>query len=108
MRAETLRGHLDGMLLAVLETGPCHGYAVIAALESRSDGALDLPTGTVYPALHRLERLGLVSSDWTTVSGRKRRVYALTRSGRSALAHERASWQQFTNVVGKVLDGPAT
>ena len=68
MRPELLKGHLDA-LLAVLEPGPQHGYAVIESLRSGSDGALDLPTGTVYPALHRLERAGLIASDWQTVGG---------------------------------------
>ena len=67
MRPEVLKGHLDALLLAVLEDGPRHGYAVIEALREGSDGALDLPTGTVYPALHRLERAGLIRSDWETV-----------------------------------------
>ena len=58
MRAETLKGHLDGIMLAVLEPGPLHGYAVMEALRARSGGQVDLPTGTVYPALHRLERSG--------------------------------------------------
>src|SRR6266545_1885119 len=71
MRPELLKGHLDALLLAVLETGPQHGYAVIEALRTSSDGALDLPTGTVYPALHRLERAGLIASDWETVGDRR-------------------------------------
>ena len=68
MRPELLKGHLDALLLAVLEPGPQHGYAVIEVLRSGSEGALDLPTGTVYPALHRLERAGLIASDWQTVA----------------------------------------
>src|SRR2546430_14721575 len=56
MRAETLKGHLDGMLLASLEAGPRHGYAIMEALRAGSGGQLDLPTGTIYPALHRLQR----------------------------------------------------
>src|SRR5690349_22694226 len=78
MRPELLKGHLDALLLAVLEPGPQHGYAVIEALRAGSDGALELPTGTVYPALHRLERAGLIASDWQTVGGRRRRAYHLT------------------------------
>jgi len=62
MRAETLKGHLDGILLAVLEPEPRHGYAIMEALRVRSGGQVDLPTGTVYPALHRLERAGLVQA----------------------------------------------
>ena len=63
MRAEVLKGHLDGLLLAALEAGPRHGYAVMEVLREGSGGTLDLPTGTVYPALHRLERAGLVTKD---------------------------------------------
>src|SRR6266508_4797282 len=83
MRAEALKGHLDGMLLATLEDGPRHGYAVIEALRTASGGRFDLPTGTVYPALHRLERAGLVRGSWSTVSGRRRRTYELTPAGTS-------------------------
>ena len=68
MRPELLKGHLDALLLAVLEPGPQHGYAVIESLRSGSDGALDLPTGTVYPALHRLERAGLIAHGRTKVA----------------------------------------
>jgi PadR family transcriptional regulator len=103
MRPEVLKGHLDALLLAVLEGGPRHGYAVIEALRDRSDGALDLPTGTVYPALHRLERAGLIRSDWETVSGRRRRAYRLTDSGRRALRDQRAVWAQFSTAVTAVL-----
>jgi PadR family transcriptional regulator len=105
MRAEALKGHLDGLLLAVLEAGPTHGYAVIEALRARSGGAFDLPTGTVYPALHRLEELGLVASTWSDGPGRKRRIYKLTTSGRRALAQQRTAWQQFAGAVHSVMDG---
>lgn len=63
MRAETLKGHLDGILLAVLEPGPLHGYAIMETLRVRSGGQVDLPTGTVYPALRRLERAGLLAGN---------------------------------------------
>jgi len=107
MRAETLKGHLDALLLAALSDGPRHGYAVIEALRARSGGQLDLPTGTVYPALHRLERAGLISGTWSTVGGRRRRTYALAAAGRRALADERVSWRQFAAVVSAVL-GPGS
>ena len=105
MRPELLKGHLDALLLAVLEDGPRHGYSVIEMLRDRSAGALDLPTGTVYPALHRLERAGLVESDWETVGGRRRRAYRLTASGERALTQQRAVWDQFSAVVTTVLRG---
>ncbi|HET6289747.1 MAG TPA: helix-turn-helix transcriptional regulator [Amycolatopsis sp.] len=105
MKADSLRGHLDALLLAVLDGRKLHGYAIIEALQLRSDGALDLPTGTVYPALRRLERAGYLASEWDVVSGRKRRTYKLTRSGQKALAAERTEWQEFTAVIGGVLGG---
>ena len=84
MRAEELKGHLDAVLLAALEGGPRHGYAVIEALRQSTDGRLDLPTGTIYPALRRLEQAGLIAGTWSVVGGRRRREYRLTRpaSGR--------------------------
>ena len=108
MRAEALKGHLDGLLLAVLEAGPAHGYAIIEALREGSDGTFDLPTGTVYPALHRLEGLGLVSSSWSEESGRKRRTYRLTAQGSKALVEQRRSWLQFSGAVSAILAGGAT
>ena len=103
MRAETLKGHLDGILLAVLEPEPCHGYAVMEALRVRSGGQVDLPTGTVYPALHRLERAGLVRAHWSSVGGRRRRVYELTPAGRRALEAERGTWRDFSEFVTALL-----
>lgn len=103
MKAEVLKGHLDGLLLAVLEAGPAHGYAVIETLRSGSGGRFDLPTGTVYPALHRLERAGLVRSGWSIVGGRRRRTYELTAAGRRALENERTSWREFAAAMSTVL-----
>ena len=103
MRAETLKGHLDGILLAVLEPGPSHGYAIMEALRVRSGGAVDLPTGTVYPALHRLERAGLVRASWSGGGGRRRRVYELTPAGRRALDGERSTWRGFSAAVTALL-----
>jgi DNA-binding PadR family transcriptional regulator len=110
MRAETLTGHRDGILLAVLEPEACHGYAIMEALRVRSGGQLDLPTGTVYPALHRLERAGLIQASWSVVGGRRRRVYQLTRAGRRALDTERSTWQVFSATVSALLQPapPAT
>lgn len=107
MKADALRGHLDAVLLSVLESGPRHGYAVIEALQARSGGELDLPTGTVYPALRRLERAGYVHSSWSTVGGRERRTYELTPAGGRALAAERTAWQDFTRTIGGFLNAPA-
>ena len=81
-----VKGYLDPVILAVLAGDALHGYAVIEELKARSGGELDLAEGTVYPALHRLERRGLLRSSWTTAEGRRRRVYRLTASGRRELA----------------------
>lgn len=102
MRAETLKGHLDGLILAVLAAGPLHGYAVIEELKRRSFGSLDIPEGTVYPALHRLERAGLLSSSWSD-AGRRRRVYQLTARGERALGEKRGEWRAFVQAVDAVL-----
>jgi DNA-binding PadR family transcriptional regulator len=104
MRADAVRGHLDGLLLAVLDDRPLHGYAVIEAIARRSGGALDLPTGTVYPALNRLERTGLLRSRWDGDGGRRRRTYELTDAGRRALHGHRREWVSFTAAIGAVLE----
>lgn len=107
MRAEALKGHLDLLLLAVMEDGPRHGYAIIEELRARTADALDLPEGTVYPALHRLERAGLLRSSWDEVGGRRRRTYTLTPPGRGAVREKRAEWQAFALAVQGVLGGKA-
>jgi PadR family transcriptional regulator len=106
MKAQALHGHMDALLLAVLEGAPLHGYAIIEALAARSGGTLTPPTGTIYPALRRLERSGLVESAWSTVSGRERRTYQLTASGHRALVGERAAWQEFSSTVSRFLGEP--
>jgi PadR family transcriptional regulator PadR len=104
MEGEMLKGHLDMIVLAALKAGPAHGYAIIQEIQRRSGGAFDLPEGTIYPALHRLEQAGLLSSRWTTAeSGRQRRVYALTRRGHRALADQRAVWERFADAIGGLL-----
>jgi len=109
MRGDAVRGHLDGLLLAVLERGPLHGYAIITAVQQRSGGLLELRTGTIYPALNRLERIGLLRSTWESVGERRRRCYELTDAGKRALADERSAWHEFATAIGSVLNpGAAT
>jgi PadR family transcriptional regulator len=103
MGASGMKGYLDPVVLAVLSTGPLHGYGVIEELKARSGGELDLPEGTVYPALHRLERRGLLKSAWSQPEGRRRRVYRLTASGRRELAARTREWRTFARVVDGVL-----
>ncbi len=105
MGQDAVRGHLDGLVLAVLGSGPAHGYALIELLRERSGGFFELPEGTVYPALHRLERAGLVESGWSTAGGRRRRVYALTSRGRQALTQRRREWRSFAAAMDAVWQG---
>ncbi len=105
MKGQTLKGHLDLLLLAVISDGPKHGYAVIDELRERSGNAFDLPEGTVYPALHRLEKAGLLRSDWSVVQGRRRRTYRLTDRGRGALGEQGRTWTEFSGAIANVLKG---
>lgn len=103
MVGEALKGHLDLLLLAVLENGPAHGYVIIETLRQRSGGTFDLPEGTIYPALHRLEEEGLLSSFWTDASPRRRRVYRLTEKGFSVLARKQVEWRRFARAVDSTV-----
>ena len=103
--SESLKGHLDLLLLAALRRRPAHGYAIIEELRSRSGGTFDLPEGTIYPALHRLERQGLIESRWSEASGRRRRVYRLTRRGQRALGDKTKAWRSFARGMSAGLEG---
>jgi transcriptional regulator len=106
MEGEMLKGHLDMIVLAALSAGPAHGYAVIEQIRRRSGQAFNLPEGTVYPVLHRLEQADLLASRWVTAeNGRRRRVYALTKRGQGALAEQRTVWNQFSVAIGGLLGG---
>ncbi len=102
---QVLRGHLDSLLLAALRSGPAHGYAIAQKLRLLSKGTFDLPEGTIYPALHRLERDGLVASREVEVSGRRRRVYRLTARGRRALARKEKEWGRVFRGMRAVFRG---
>lgn len=106
MRSELLKGHTDLLLLHTLEAGPAHGYQIIEQLRERSGGALDLPEGTIYPALHRLERAGALRSRWDESGPRRRRVYELTTRGRSSLRVKREEWSGFVRTIASVVGGP--
>ena len=96
---------VDLLVLSVLSRGPAHGYAVVEALRRGSRGAFELPEGTVYPALYRLERRGLVASRLVTVAGRGRRVYRLTAGGRAELAGRIRAWELLAQGMRAVLRG---
>lgn len=107
MTSDLLRGHLDGLLLAVLADAPGHGYEIGQRLAARSGGRLGVPEGSLYPALHRLERNALVRSAWSSGQGRRRRTYELTAAGRRAAASSRTEWRAFASAVDRILGAQA-
>jgi PadR family transcriptional regulator PadR len=108
IRGDELRGHLEAMMLSVLERGEAHGYEIIQRLENAGCGALKLKEGTLYPALYRLEEAGLLTARWEaneeTRRGPRRRNYRLTRKGKSELERRRASWRNFVTIVGAIVE----
>lgn len=104
MNVEMLKGHLDAIILTTIQSGTSHGYAIIQEIKSRSMGVFDLPEGTIYPALHRLENAGLVTSRWIyPPTGRKRRVYEISEAGEASLEKRRKDWRAFTRAVDLFL-----
>ena len=103
MRNDALNGQLDPLILATVAQEPAHGYAILQRLRQRSEGAFELAEGTIYPALHRLERDGLLSSSWSDESGRRRRVYELTARGRRAVGERRREWRSFSAAVNAIF-----
>lgn len=99
MTGEALKGHLDLLLLAALQHQAAHGYAIAETLRRQSGGTFDLPEGTIYPALHRLERSGLLKSRWSDGETRRRRVYQVTRKGARVLAQRQQEWLEFSRAV---------
>ena len=107
-RGDVIRGTLDMMVLQTLQLGAMHGWGITELLEQRSDRVLQIGQGSLYPALYRLERQGLVTSEWrVTENNRRARYYSLTRAGRERLRQERAEWQRVSRAVSQVmqLDG---
>jgi len=101
---EHLKGGLALLLLATLRDGPAHGYGLARTIERRTENALQLREGTLYPALHALERDGLIISAWETpAGGRERKVYRLTQAGETRLDEWSLGWHQFVAAVGRVL-----
>ena len=107
-RGDMLRDTLDMLVLRALVSAPAHGHTIARFIEASSDDALEVEHGSLYPALHRLERQGLMASFWgTSENNRKAKYYRLTPAGRKHLAHERKRWDVLARAVGRVL-GPAT
>jgi len=107
MEGDLVRGHLDLLVLAILAAGPLHGYGLVEELRRRSQGTLELPEGTVYPALYRLERQGLVGSYWSAGAPRRRRLYELRPAGRAALGQKRKAWQDVMTAINTVIGDTA-
>lgn len=103
MPGEAIKGHLDLLLLTLIESGATHGYAIAERLRGASEGTFDLADGTIYPALRRLSDNGLLTSRWSDDDGRRRRLYALTAKGRRRLRQERANWESFERGMRAVL-----
>ena len=102
---DVLQGTLDMLVLRALQLEPMHGWGVTERIEQWSEEVLCLGQGTLYPALYRLERQGLIASEWrTTENNRRARYYALTRTGRKHFADELAQWRRMSRAVNLVLD----
>jgi len=107
INGNTLRGHLETLILSVLEGREAHGFEIWRRLEAAGSGALRLKEGSLYPALYRLEGAGLVRATWEDGDndrrGPRRRIYQLTSKGTRRLSAARAEWQQFVSVIGGIL-----
>ena len=103
-RSDLLQGTLDLLILKVCGAGPVHGYAISQRLRARSEEVLQVQQGSLYPALHRLERKGLLKASWdVTDSGREAKFYQLTAAGRRQLDSETAYWLQMSRAIALVL-----
>lgn len=105
-RIELLQGTLDLLILQTLQWGPQHGYRIAQAISANSSDVLQVDTGSLYPALHRLERRKWIAASWKVSDNKQRtRVYKLTASGRRQLAAERSKWAQLVEAMGGILNG---
>ncbi len=103
-KADLLQGTLDLLVLKTLAPKPLHGYAIAQRINQTSRTLLQIPQGSLYPALHRLEHRGLLDAEWVdTDTGRRAKVYRLTRKGRTALDREVADWQKLSQAIAWIL-----
>src|SRR5580765_1315679 len=103
-KSDLPQGTLDLLILKIVALGPVHGYAIAQRLQQVSRDVVQVPQGSLYPELHRLENRGLLSADWKpTETGREAKFYRLTRKGKAQLETETASWQRLTNAVSLIL-----
>ena len=103
-KSDLPQGTLDLLILKIVALGPVHGYAIAQRLQQVSRDVVQVPQGSLYPALHRLENRGFLAADWNeTETGREAKYYRLTRKGRAKLEAEAASWWRLTEAVGLIL-----
>ena len=108
-RRELMKGSTDSLLLCLIGQQPMYGYQIIKELETRSQGYFKFKEGTLYPALHRLERAGLIIGKWQTLpSGRQRRYYHITDKGHSTLVAKRSQWQDFLAAMNLIIQPVTT
>jgi PadR family transcriptional regulator, regulatory protein PadR len=104
-RVELLQGTLDLLLLRTLSAGPCHGHAIAKHIQRTSEDLLQVETGSLYPALHRLEAKGWISAEWAVSDkGKRARYYRLTALGRRQFASEQSKWHAFARAIGLILN----
>lgn len=104
-RIELLQGTLDMLILRTLQWGPQHGHGIGVAIRAGSDEVLQVEHGSLYPALHRLEKQGWIASEWKLTENKQRaKYYRLTNAGKKQLAAERSRWEQLVGAIGRILD----
>jgi PadR family transcriptional regulator PadR len=103
-KSDLPQGTLDLLILKIVALGPVHGYGIAQRLQQVSRDVVQVPQGSLYPALHRLENRGLLAAEWTeTQTGRDAKFYRLTRKGKAQLDMETASWRRLTDAVALIL-----
>jgi PadR family transcriptional regulator PadR len=108
-KSDLPQGTLDLLILKIVALGPVHGYSIAQRLQQVSRGVVQIPQGSLYPALHRLENRGLLAAEWSeTDTGRDAKFYRLTRKGKAQLEAETASWERLAGAVGTILRLAAT
>lgn len=107
INGDALRGHLETLILSILDQGVAHGFEILKRLEKETGGALKLKEGSLYPALYRLEEAGMIKGGWEEDNDRRgprRRIYQITKRGTADLAKRRDGWRAFVNVIGRIIE----